>query len=221
MSVRRTDGHRSWWARWRCREWRQDLGLHALDLLEGEECEAVEPTWRSARGVGKHLQELRAVNAGMRNLREGVGGCWVPFPEPSSSLSARWESVVRGIGGPMVAREGKAVRFGTSVRGARVAGWGSAELRWVWGAVGACWLAVGFLWLSAPRPQRLGEPAPRVVLSWREIRLALAGGGDGDNRPGGNPGPAAEQGVGGRSKSKAASGAGPRSEVGPEFRRRV
>jgi hypothetical protein len=219
MSVRRTTGLRSWWARWRCRKWRQDLGLHALGLLDGEERGAVEAHVEGCRACRERLEELRAVNAGMRSLGRVAGG--LGLPEPSVSLSARWESVVRGNGGPMVAREGKTVRFGTSVRGARVAGWGSAELRWVWGAVGACWLAVGFFWFSAPRPKRLGEPAPRVVLSWREIRLALAGGVDGDPRPGGNPAPASELGAGERSKSKPASGVGPRSEAGPEFGRRV
>lgn len=219
MSVRRTTGQRSWWARWRCRKWREDVALHALGLLDGEERGGVETHVESCRGCREHLRELQAVNAGMRSLGRVAGG--LGLPEPTMSLSARWESVVRASGYSAAEPAGRIGRIGSSVREAKTAGWWGAELRWVWGAVGACWLAVGFFWFSAPRPKRAGEPAPRVVLTWREIRLALAGVVDGDPRPGGNPAPASELGAGERSKSKPASGTGPRSEAGPELRRRV
>lgn len=85
---------------------------------------------------------------------------------------ARWE-------GAIVAGADRGEGSGRErIRGDRASrrwGW-MWEGGWVWALGAACWLMAGILRVSAPRLEPGLAPVPRVAMSWREVRMALAPG---------------------------------------------
>lgn len=149
------------WARRRtpegCPAFQPRISLRALGALEAPERETVDAHLRvcpTCRGSALELERLAgtARRAATSN----------PTAAPSAALRQRWESVVREI--PRPERSLPERRS--------PAAW--IDLRWVWAAVAACWMAVLVFHGSAPRSPR--PAAPRVALSWTVLRLALGEG---------------------------------------------
>jgi anti-sigma factor RsiW len=202
MSVNENGVDRGWRLPWRCRRWREPISLLALGVLEVGESVEVEAHLVGCPECRARLETLRAVQAGVRQqvLGTDVGVC----PGPSPDLRARWEMAVRDSTAPMAEAHGGGARRAGFQASEPPETWGRAggwDVRWIWGAVAACWVLVGALRLLAPAVDRAGAPVPRVVVSVRDIRLAL-----GQDGQGGVPGPS--DGVG--RKLDPAGSAGPR-----------
>jgi hypothetical protein len=151
-----------------CRRQRRSLALLAAGVLREAERNPIEEHAMACPGCARHLAELRATSASLRNCANGV-----PQVQPGEAVKERWARAIQSAARPQAVPP-RAVAAG-------FAGWWR-EVVWssrgIWAGLAAAWVLIvaGQLSLrdhTQTFATRTPHPTKEVMMAFREQQAIL------------------------------------------------